>query len=782
MKQLNFSRHYRESFGAKTFYLFTLFIVAISVIFTGFFINHQNNMLKNSLIHDGKQLAEFLSYTSKLAVYTENKNLLVDSVDGVMQNKEVILVQVFNAGGKELIARQRKEEGVIEDPVNLPPPRLAEEIGTLKRDLSPFNLENYDELEFLSPVVLKGQAGEEDLLLSGENLSRGKDNFIGFVRIVFTKEPLHKSLSAILFKNILILGSFIIFSSFIIYFLVRQKITKPLNRLAESAQALGEGDFSGKVPVYSSDEIGRLEKTFNDMAESLGRRESEKQHLLQELTQSRKDWEDTFNSMTDVITIHDKDFNVIRANNAANEMLELSSPETNSTLKCFKYFHTKDYPPDDCPSCACLTTQKPGSHEVFIPDLDKFVEVRGIPRFNSNNELIGVIHVVRDITGQRKLEEQLRHAQKMEAIGQLAGGIAHDFNNILTAVMGYGHLLKMKLKGDDPLKHNLDQILKVTERGADLTRSLLAFSRKQAIGLKPVNINKIIETSVKLLPGLIGERIELRTILGNESLTILADSVQIEQIIMNLASNARDAMPDGGVLTIAAEGMEMDREYLSTHGYGDPGPHVLLSFSDTGTGMDEEAKKKIFDPFFTTKKVGEGTGLGLAIVYGIVKQHNGYIAVDSEEGKGTTFRIYFPLIDGKAEEEAAEISAPSGGKETILIAEDDAAVREPLKAALEIFGYDVIETVDGEDAVAKFKENKERINLLLFDVIMPKMNGKEAYEEIKLIRPEIKVIFTSGYTANTLQTKEILEKGLTFISKPVSPNNLSRKIREVLDR
>ena len=782
MKSLNFLRHYRDSFGAKTFYLFTFFIFAISVIFIGFFINHQNNALKNGLIHDGTQLAEFLSYTSKLAVYTENRNLLVDPVDGAMQNKEVILVQVFNVSGKELIARQRLDEGIVEGPVNMDSGRLTEALETFKRGLSPSYSENYDEFEFLAPVVLKGQSGEEDLLLSGGDSSRGRYSFIGFVRIVFTKELLRKSLAAVLFKNILMLIGFIVFSAFIIYYLVQNKITKPLNGLAESAHALGEGDFSRQVAACSNDEIGSLAKTFNHMAESLRKRESEKQQLLGELTQSKKDWEDTFNSMTDMITIHDKDFSVMRVNKAATEMLDLSSPDVNSTLKCFKYFHTPDYPPDNCPSCACLTTQKPGSHEVFIPFLNKSFEVRSIPRFNGDNELVGVIHVARDVTEKRRLEEQLRHAQKMEAIGQLAGGVAHDFNNILTAVMGYGHLLQMKLKEDDPLKHNLNQILKVTERGAELTRSLLAFSRKQAVGLRPVTINKIIETSVKLLPGLIGERIELKTDVEGEDLIILADSIQIEQIIMNLASNARDAMPDGGVLTIAAEGMEIDGEFLSTHGYGDPGPYVLLSFTDTGIGMDEEAKKKIFDPFFTTKKVGEGTGLGLAIVYGIVKQHNGYITVDSEEGKGTTFRIYFPLIDGKAEDEAAEASAPAGGKETILIAEDDAAVREPLKATLEIFGYDVIETVNGEDAVAKFKENKERIKLLLFDVIMPKMNGKEAYEEIKQIAPDIKAIFTSGYTANTLQTKEILEKGLTFISKPVSPNNLSRKIREVLDK
>jgi PAS domain S-box-containing protein len=782
MINLNFLKYYRNSFGAKTFYLFTLFITTISVVFIGFFIYHQKTALRNGLIHDGTQLAEFLSYTSKLAVYTENGNLLADSVDGAMQNKAVILVQVFNASGKELIARKRLDDGIIEDPVNINAVRPTEALEKFEKDLSLSYSENYDEFEFLAPVFLSGQTAEEDFILSGEDSSRGRYSFIGFVKIVFTKEPLRKSINAVLFKNILMLMGFIVFSGFIIYYLVQNKITKPLSGLAESAQALGEGDFSRHVTDSSNDEIGSLAKSFNHMADSLRKRESENQHLLGELTQSKKDWEETFNSMTDMITIHDKDFSVIRVNKAAKEMLDLSSPDVNSTLKCFKYFHTPDYPPDNCPSCACLTTQKPGIHEAYIPFLEKHFEVRSIPRFNGDNELVGVIHVARDVTEQRRLEEQLRHAQKMEAIGQLAGGVAHDFNNILTAVMGYGHLLQMKLQDGDPLKHNLDKILKVTERGAELTRSLLAFSRKQAVGLRPVSISKILETSSKLLPGLIGERIEVKTILAEERLTILADSVQIEQIIMNLASNARDAMPDGGTLTITADRMEMDSDYVTANGYGDPGSYAMLSFTDNGIGMDEEAKSKIFDPFFTTKKVGEGTGLGLAIVYGIVKQHNGYITIESEKGKGTTFRIYFPLVNEKAEDDAAEVSVPTGGKETILIAEDEAAVREPLKTSLEIFGYDVIETVDGKDAIEKFKENKERVNLLIFDVIMPKMNGKEAYDEIRQIKPDIKAIFTSGYTANTLQTKEIVKKGLTFISKPVSPQNLLRKIREVLDR
>lgn len=386
-----------------------------------------------------------------------------------------------------------------------------------------------------------------------------------------------------------------------------------------------------------------------------------------------------------------------------------------------------------------------------------------------------------DITEHRKLEDQLRHSQKLEAIGQLVGGIAHDFNNMLTAIIGFAGILRMKMKKDDPLTVNVEQIIEAAERGVSMTQSLLVFGRKQAIHLMSVNLSEIIEKVDRLLSRLIGEDIELRVMTAKKGLAVMADTVQIEQVLINLATNARDAMPDGGTLTIETDRENVDKEFVNVHGYGEPGEYAVISVSDTGVGMDEETKRRIFEPFFTTKEVGKGTGLGLSIVYGIVKQHNGYINVYSEVGKGTTFRIYLPLVKRKAEEKKApEAPAPIVGSETVLVAEDDATVRKLSKTLLETFGYKVIEAVDGEDAVQKFTENKDMIHLLILDVMMPRKNGMEAYNRIREMSPNIKVLFMSGYTAEVIKARRMVGEGMEFVSKPISPTEFLKKVREVL--
>jgi len=395
--------------------------------------------------------------------------------------------------------------------------------------------------------------------------------------------------------------------------------------------------------------------------------------------------------------------------------------------------------------------------------------------------------VLEDITLKRRLEEQLRQSQKMEAIGTLAGGIAHDFNNILTAIIGYAGLLKTGVSQDDLLRDYVDEMMVSCERAALLTQSLLAFSRKQVISPNPVDLNKVIKKVEALLMRVIGEDIELRTVLAHRDLTVMADVGQIEQVLMNLAANARSAMPDGGILSIGTEAMELDDEFTKAHGYGIAGPYALVSVTDTGHGMDEKTKERIFEPFFTTREVGKGTGLGLAMVYGIIKQHEGYINIYSELGKGTTFKIYLPLIQAKAEvtepvKPALARSGPPKGSETILLAEDDGEVRKITRNILEGSGYKVIEAVDGEDAINKFMLNKDEIQLLIFDVIMPRKSGKEAYEEVKKIAPGVKALFTSGYTADIIHRKGVLEEGLNFIPKPVAPDNLLKKMREVLDQ
>jgi len=400
-----------------------------------------------------------------------------------------------------------------------------------------------------------------------------------------------------------------------------------------------------------------------------------------------------------------------------------------------------------------------------------------------------VVVMYEDITERRqiekekhRLEEQLFHALKMEAVGQLAGGIAHDFNNMLTAIIGYGNLLSAEVNNDLRLRSYVRQILSAGERAAHLTNDLLTFSRKQIINPSPVNLNDVVKEVDKLLSRVIGEDVELSKILTNEDLVIMADSTQIGHVLMNLATNARDAMPDGGSLIISTKHVKLDHDFIKTHGYGKAGSYALLSFEDTGQGMDEKIKERIFEPFFTTKGVGKGTGLGLAMVYGIVKQHEGYVNVYSEPGTGTTFKIYFPLAKSIVEEVEPPARIPSStGWETVMIAEDDVQVRTFIKEVLLKAGYSVIEAVDGEDALTVFRENKDAIHLLLLDVIMPKKSGKDFYDEIKKIRPDMKAIFVSGYSAHIIYKQGILEEGLDFMSKPIQPEELLQKVRGLLD-
>lgn len=383
---------------------------------------------------------------------------------------------------------------------------------------------------------------------------------------------------------------------------------------------------------------------------------------------------------------------------------------------------------------------------------------------------------------QMRLQLQLIQAQKMELVGQLAGGIAHDFNNMLTAIVGSAELLRLSLDKEDSLKYYVDLILKSSEKASNLVQQLLAFSRRQIMNPKPLNINNILKDVKALLSSLIGGNVYLKLSLPKEELIVYVDRVQIEQVLINLVTNAKDAMPEGGILTIQVDSVRMDEEFIKMYGYGAVGHYALITISDTGIGMDEYTKERIFEPFFTTKSTGKGTGLGLATVYGIIKQHNGYINVYSEKDKGTTFKIYLPITSAAIEEEKSSIPLDiKEGEETILLAEDVKEIRELIKTFLTKFGYNVITACDGEEAVALFNKNKEIIDLLVFDVVMPKKSGKDAYKEILKIKQHVNVIFMSGYSPDTLSDRGILSDDVTFLPKPVMPHAILRKIREILD-
>ena len=415
---------------------------------------------------------------------------------------------------------------------------------------------------------------------------------------------------------------------------------------------------------------------------------------------------------------------------------------------------------------------------------DVFVAEKTItPLRDGEGRITHFISNDRDITDRRRMENQLQQAQKMDAIGRLAGGVAHDFNNLLMVISSYAELMLDSLAPQHPLRHNVDEIQKASRRAADLTRQLLAFGRKQMQTLQVLNLNVLIEDFSKMLPRLIGEDVELVIVAGQKLGRIKADPVQIEQILMNLVANARDAMPKGGRLVIETANLRLNDAYLQEHSIVPPGDYVLLTVGDSGMGIAPEHMAHIFEPFYTTKEEGKGTGLGLATVYGIVKQNGGFIWVYSEPGMGTTFKIYFPRA-----RQAKLVPPPSPalegcprGCETLLLAEDEAAVRQFTREFLSMNGYVVLEAKNGSEALALANSYKGTIDLMIADVVMPQMGGARLAAELASDRPNMRVLFVSGYAETTFQRHGAIDVTTRFLQKPFSLKTLARKIREVLD-
>jgi signal transduction histidine kinase/CheY-like chemotaxis protein len=401
--------------------------------------------------------------------------------------------------------------------------------------------------------------------------------------------------------------------------------------------------------------------------------------------------------------------------------------------------------------------------------------------YDGKGNATGVTAVFEDITQSRRLEEQFRQAQKMEAVGRLAGGIAHDFNNLLTVVLGASDMLLQELPPNDENHGVVKEIKEAGERAAALTTQLLAFSRKQLVEPKVFVVNQLVTNMEKMLRRLIGEDVEVSVRLEPELGSVKADIGHVEQVLLNLVVNARDAMPRGGLIVIETRNVTLDEHYVHLHQGVKPGEYVMLAVSDTGIGMSEETRSKMFEPFFTTKEAGKGTGLGLATCYGIVKQAGGHIGVYSEVGVGTTMKVYLPKVARNGSSISTVHEKIKRGSETILLVEDDKAVRGITRRMLLSQGYTVLEASDGAEALELLGSNSARVDLLLTDVVLPGMGGREVAEKARAMRPDIKVLFVSGYTDDVILQNQLLEHDVSLLQKPFTPQALARKLRESID-
>ena len=566
--------------------------------------------------------------------------------------------------------------------------------------------------------------------------------------------------------------------------------------LRVATERISRGDLGARVPeIVSGGELGELGNAFDNMASRLQEADTERRGAEETLRASRKMIEEIINAIPVRVFWKDRDLiylgcNSIFARDAGftdpkdvigkddcrmgwREQAELYRADDRQVIEsgCSKFLIEESLTTSEGNTITLLTSK--------------------IPLHDSNGEIVGVLGTSYDITDRKfaeaekeRLQAQLQQAMKMEAVGRLAGGVAHDFNNLLTVITGYSELLLQKIGEESPMHREVEEIRRAGERAASLTQQLLAFSRKQIIEPKVLHLGGLVAEMHTMLTRLIGEDIALQATTGKALGSVKVDPGQFQQILMNLVVNARDAMPDGGKIVIETANVDLDEGYCSLHPYVKPGRFVMLAVSDTGQGMSEEVKEHIFEPFFTTKERGSGTGLGLATTYGAVHQAGGSIEVSSEVGIGTTFKIYLPRVEDEAVKPVKDDRPTDhpGGTETVLIVEDEDILRNLCVQILEQLGYRVLEARSGTEAIAEVQRSGDRIDLLLTDVVMPGMNGSELAKHLVPHNPEMKVLFTSGYTEDVISHHGVLAEGVSFIGKPYTPLALARRVREVLDK
>jgi len=589
------------------------------------------------------------------------------------------------------------------------------------------------------------------------------------------------------------IDSFALLASLAFAFLLSTRLQRvisgPIQELADTALSVSnQENYSIRATKRGHDEIGLLYDQFNGMLDRIQQRDIAVQ-------EARNDLENKVVERTSYLnTLIEHSPNGVLVLNPERKV-QLYNPAFETLFQCTHKEHIGKPVSALFPNEKTLpeTGDVPGaaSEHARVSLLTRrkrkdgsYVDVNfDLVRLTGNGKVLGLLCVYRDVTEQRVLERQLRMAQKMEAVGRLSGGIAHDFNNLLGVIIGYVQVIKRRLDPGNALHEYAEEIEKAGQRAVGLTRQLLAFSRQQVLEPVVLNLNTLVADMQKMLPRLIGEDIDLNIILDPALGLVRADPGQVEQVLMNLAVNARDAMPDGGKLTIQTVNAEIDTAFANEHPGAYPGKYVMLAVTDNGVGMDPETQAQIFEPFFTTKGRDKGTGLGLSTVYGVVKQSNGYIAVDSEKGKGSSFCVYLPLIEQHVKEPAASNPEPrdARGSETILLVEDAEPLRRLVRLFLQENGYRVVAAADGSEAEQVAAQISGSIDLLLTDVVMPGINGRVLAERLAPSHPSMKVLYMSGYTDSFIAGHGVLEPGTHLLRKPFTEDVLMRRVRDLLD-
>ena len=787
----------RSGLAAKFILLSSSLVIVTSLTFGWFVLRDESTSERDALLRHGRSAASMIAQNSEYGIYTEDKRSLQTIIESIANDPDLAYLFILNA-------EERVLQYKVANDSQLGIPALFHTRGTGQAALRQETFVNQGDgkeyIDILVPVV--SETIQKDALGFAAVGEQGlQPRIVGYVHLGLTQDGLRRRMHAF-FLSMLLVTSFLVALSITIAIFIARRIVSPVKELKLAAQDIAEGKLDRRIAITTRDEIADLGRAFNDMGEQLqlyyeqaekhtgeltaavqrmGREIVERKRTEEALRESEKKYRVLFEESKDVIFISDLEPRFLDINRAGVQLLGYSSKQELLAIDLGRDLYAD--PVENLKIQQRLQEQGVLSdHEVVLrrkngERLDVLMTAEAV--FDAWGVMTTYRGVFHDVTEKRTLEQQLVQSQKMEAVGRLAGGIAHDFNNILSAIIGFSHLALMKLPDSHPAVEHVKIIADAGERAAELTRQLLAFSRKQVLEIKVVNLNSIIENLARMLGRMVGETVALNLELQRPLGNILADTGQMEQVLMNLLVNARDAMPSGGRIAIATA-----EQCLAGHEEQNigAGRYAVLSFADTGTGMPPEVQARIFEPFFTTKGTGKGTGLGLSTVYGIVKQHNGHITVRSGPGKGTTFTLYFPLVDQAVEKpEQRKSAAPMGGTETVLVVDDEPSIRQLLRETLEPMGYRVLEASSGVEAAQCSDAFRETIDLLVTDVVMPGMNGMRLAEILRQRRDGIKVIFISGY-ADEAMAQAGAGSEQVLLKKPLTPHMVMQKCREVLDQ